>query len=123
LIETGLGAWEFPTSAPPPAQLPEVETMINTVQTGRLEKISFPMSEITDWDSYGTQYHEEQNLMGLEKVSKTKSYAFPNFNPKDYDDDHPYFGSPEWAEKQKELSQRDLQRFLGQRGLLETELV
>ena len=97
--------------------------MINTRNDERYGSIRFPMSEITDWDSYGAHYDAEQNLRGLEKASKNKSYAFPNFNPKDYDDDHPYFGSPEWTEKQKELSERDLQRFLGRRGLLENTLV
>jgi hypothetical protein len=123
LIETGLGAWEFPTSAPPPAQLPEVEIMINTENDKRYGSIRFPMSEITDWDGYTLQYLEEQNLISLEKVNKTKSYAFPGFDAKDYDSEHPFFGSPEWTEKEKDEAKVDLQRFLGRRGLLETELV
>jgi hypothetical protein len=78
------------------------------------------MSEITDWDSYQTQYEAEQNEWGLRKAEKkAHSYALPEFDNEEYSDDYPAFGSPEWIEKEKQAAKLDLRRFLGKRGLLE----
>ena len=94
--------------------------MHNTQNHERFGPIKFPMSEITDWDSYRVQYEEEQNEWGLRKAEKkAHSYALPEFDSEDYDSEYPAFGSPEWIEKEKLAAKRDLQRFLGKRGLLE----
>ena len=101
--------------------------MHNTQNHKRFGPIRFPMSEITDWDSYGSQYEAELNSRRYNEAQKKLRQR--NLGPaaltdeNSYNEEYPAFGSPAWTEQQKELSQRDLQRFLGRRGLLETDLV
>jgi hypothetical protein len=96
--------------------------MHNTKQEGRLAKIDFPMSEITNWDAYAAVYDAEQREKALRKVEKTKQFVLPGFDPTAYDEDHPAFGGPDWTEKEKADAERDLKRFLGRRGLLDRPL-
>ena len=93
--------------------------MINTKSTARFKGMQFPMTPYSDWDTFGIQYDKEQNLRGLEKAKKTKSYAVPEFDPGVYDSEHPMFGTPDWTEKEKTDAALDLRRFLGRRGLLD----
>ncbi len=92
--------------------------MHNTKNHPRFKDIRFPMTEFSDWDSYGLQYEAEkraQQLNDFKKAEQLKVKQEENV----YDEEHPAFLSREYWDKERQDAKLYLRRFQAERGLIE----
>lgn len=83
-------------------------------------KYNFPLTPISDWDSYNDEYESQKRREGLQAFTsrmEEKAKARKAEEEAGHDEDHPRVLSPEYWERDRERAERDLHRFLAKRGL------